>query len=80
MKEQLSHVFTCPVACSASLVALLSPLSVSFLSPTLPGAVSMHAGEVREWEKKPMREEVEKEQVTSDSYFAFTEFFLACSL
>lgn len=40
----------------------------------------MHAGEVREWEKKPMREEVEKEQVTSESYFAFTEFFLACSL
>lgn len=56
-----------------------SPLSISFPSPTLPGAVSVYVGEVREWEKKPVGEEVEKEQVTSESYSAFTEFFLAAA-
>lgn len=56
-----------------------SLVSTSSLSPALPGAVSVHVtgGGLMKWERKPVGEEGEKEQVTSGSYSAFTAFFLA---
>lgn len=58
-----------------------SLVSTSSLSTALPGAVSVHVmgwgGGLMKWERKPVGEEGEKEQVTSGSNSAFAAFFLA---